>query len=212
MAPQVHVASVVEEEDSIDILQLSGATTVLPLKRQLGESLANRVETGRAEAHVVLGDKVGLQTGEARVAGAGDTVPTTTFSAVAESADNRSPTADFGWTCEQLTSQFTDASADGDGNLTFEHLAGPPRLAFRQRFSDAADRAQSRRQCSRRRSPDAVVVRSPFPPRLAVAAEDERASCLDEHRGRYTRRVRTGRIDMARLPAERDRSFRRSER
>src|SRR5687768_3814971 len=53
VAPQVHLAAVVEEEDSVDILQLSGATTVLPLKRQLGESLANRVETGRAEAHVI---------------------------------------------------------------------------------------------------------------------------------------------------------------
>jgi Trk K+ transport system NAD-binding subunit len=53
VAPKVHVAAVVEEEDSVDILQLSGATTVLPLKRQLGESLANRVETGRAEAHVI---------------------------------------------------------------------------------------------------------------------------------------------------------------
>jgi len=73
---------------------------------------------GRAEAHVVLGDKVGLQTGEARVAVDGDAAPATTFSAVAESADNRSPTADFGWTCEQLTCQFTDASADSDGNLT----------------------------------------------------------------------------------------------
>ena len=52
VAPQVHIAAVVEEEDSVDILQLSGATTVLPLKRQLGESLANRVDTGRAEAHV----------------------------------------------------------------------------------------------------------------------------------------------------------------
>jgi voltage-gated potassium channel len=53
VAPQVHVAAIVEEEDSVDILHLSGATTVLPLKRQLGESLANRVETGRTEAHVV---------------------------------------------------------------------------------------------------------------------------------------------------------------
>jgi Trk K+ transport system NAD-binding subunit len=53
VAPQVHIAAVVEEEDSIDILHLSGATTVLPLKRQLGESLANRVNTGRAEAHVI---------------------------------------------------------------------------------------------------------------------------------------------------------------
>jgi voltage-gated potassium channel len=53
VAPTVHVAAVVEEEDSVDILHLSGATTVLPLKRQLGESLANRVETGRAEAHII---------------------------------------------------------------------------------------------------------------------------------------------------------------
>jgi Trk K+ transport system NAD-binding subunit len=53
VAPRVHIAAVVEEEDSIDILHLSGATTVLPLKHQLGESLANRVNTGRAEAHVI---------------------------------------------------------------------------------------------------------------------------------------------------------------
>ena len=53
VAPDVHIAAVVEEDDSVDILQLSGATTVLPLKRQLGESLANRVDTGRPEAHVI---------------------------------------------------------------------------------------------------------------------------------------------------------------
>ena len=53
VAPHVHIAAVVEEEDSVDILNLSGATTVLPLKHQLGESLANRVNTGRAEAHVI---------------------------------------------------------------------------------------------------------------------------------------------------------------
>ena len=53
VAPDVHIAAVVEEDDSVDILRLSGATTVLPLKRQLGESLANRADTGRAEAHVI---------------------------------------------------------------------------------------------------------------------------------------------------------------
>jgi Trk K+ transport system NAD-binding subunit len=53
VAPRVHVAAIVEEEDAVDILELSGATTVLALKRQLGESLANRVDTGRAEAHVI---------------------------------------------------------------------------------------------------------------------------------------------------------------
>jgi Trk K+ transport system NAD-binding subunit len=63
VAPDVHIAAVVEEDDSIDILQLSGATTVLPLKRQLGESLANRVDTGRAEAHVI-GSFRGVQIAE----------------------------------------------------------------------------------------------------------------------------------------------------
>jgi PKD repeat protein len=76
-------------------------------------ALTNAV--GRAEARVQLGDKVGVQTGKARVAG--DTLETT-FSALAESADNRSPTADFSWTCEELTCQFTDSSTDSDGSLT----------------------------------------------------------------------------------------------
>lgn len=58
VAPDVLIAAVAEEEDSIDILQLAGVTTVLPLKSQLGEFLANRVSAGRAEAHVIgtLGD------------------------------------------------------------------------------------------------------------------------------------------------------------
>jgi voltage-gated potassium channel len=63
VAPQVHIAAVVEEEDSVDVLGLSGATTVLPLKRQLGESLANRVDTGRTEAHVI-GSYHGVQIAE----------------------------------------------------------------------------------------------------------------------------------------------------
>jgi voltage-gated potassium channel len=58
VARDVPIVAVAEEEDSIDILQLAGATTVLPLKLQLGEYLANRVAAGRAEAHVIgtLGD------------------------------------------------------------------------------------------------------------------------------------------------------------
>ena len=63
VAPQVQIAAIVEEDDSVDILQLSGATTVLQLKRQLGESLANRVDTGRAEAHVI-GSFHGVQVAE----------------------------------------------------------------------------------------------------------------------------------------------------
>ncbi len=52
-APDVPVAAIVEEVDAVDILQLSGATRVLPLKQRLGESLANRADTGGAGAHVI---------------------------------------------------------------------------------------------------------------------------------------------------------------
>jgi voltage-gated potassium channel len=52
-APEVPVVAIVEEEDSIDVLQLSGATTVLPLKQQLGQYLSNRVGAGTPEAHVI---------------------------------------------------------------------------------------------------------------------------------------------------------------
>ncbi|HVL69971.1 MAG TPA: NAD-binding protein [Vicinamibacterales bacterium] len=63
IAPDLPIVALVEEEDSIDVLQLSGATTVLPLKQQLGESLANRVAAGGSEAHVI-GSYRGLQIAE----------------------------------------------------------------------------------------------------------------------------------------------------
>ena len=63
IAPDLPIAAIVEEEDSIDVLQLSGATTVLPLKHQLGEYLANRVDTGGSDAHVI-GAYRGLQIAE----------------------------------------------------------------------------------------------------------------------------------------------------
>ncbi len=53
VAGQVPVLATVENEDSIDILELSGCTHVLPLKHRLGERLANRVNTGHAEAHEI---------------------------------------------------------------------------------------------------------------------------------------------------------------
>jgi Trk K+ transport system NAD-binding subunit len=53
VAPHVPIVAIVEEDDSVDILELSGATTVLPLKRRLGEFLANRAVLGDAEAHVI---------------------------------------------------------------------------------------------------------------------------------------------------------------
>ena len=53
IAPHVPIAAIAETEDAIEILQLSGATTVLPLKQRLGEYLANRVDAGQPEAHVI---------------------------------------------------------------------------------------------------------------------------------------------------------------
>jgi Trk K+ transport system NAD-binding subunit len=52
-APDVPVAAVADNEDAIDILELSGATHVLPLKRWLGEQLANRINTQRAGLHII---------------------------------------------------------------------------------------------------------------------------------------------------------------
>jgi voltage-gated potassium channel len=63
VAPALSVVTIVEEEESVDILELSGATAVLPLKHQLGDYLANRVDTGKPEAHVV-GEFRGLQIAE----------------------------------------------------------------------------------------------------------------------------------------------------
>jgi voltage-gated potassium channel len=52
-APKIEVIAVAEHEDAIDILELSGASHVLPLKQRLGEHLANRVNAGHAEAHPI---------------------------------------------------------------------------------------------------------------------------------------------------------------
>jgi PKD repeat protein len=95
-------------------------------------STARTSAEGVAEAQVVLGDKVGVQTGEARVVADGDSAPKTTFSALAESHDNRSPTAGFGWSCEALTCRFTDASTDSDGSVT----------AWSWRFGDSSTSAE----------------------------------------------------------------------
>ncbi len=52
-APDVPLAAVADNEDAIDILELSGATRVLPLKRWLGEQLANRINAQRAGLHTI---------------------------------------------------------------------------------------------------------------------------------------------------------------
>lgn len=53
LAPDVMIVSTVDDDDSIDILELAGASEVLPVKRRLGEQLANRVNAGHAEAHQI---------------------------------------------------------------------------------------------------------------------------------------------------------------
>lgn len=52
-ASAVPIAAIVEAGDSIDVLELAGATEVLPLKQKLGEHLASRVNAGHVQAHVV---------------------------------------------------------------------------------------------------------------------------------------------------------------
>lgn len=53
ISEDVPVAALAVDPDSVDILELSGASRVLPLKRWLGEQLASRLDVGPARAHVV---------------------------------------------------------------------------------------------------------------------------------------------------------------
>ena len=53
LSESVPIAAVAEVEDSIDVLELSGATHVLPLKQRLGEHLANRASAVSAHANVI---------------------------------------------------------------------------------------------------------------------------------------------------------------
>jgi Trk K+ transport system NAD-binding subunit len=53
LSESLPVVALAEVEDSIDVLELSGADHVLPLAHQLGEQLANRVSAGTAHANVI---------------------------------------------------------------------------------------------------------------------------------------------------------------
>ncbi len=53
VAPEVPIAAIASHDDSVDILELAGCTHVIPLRRRLGEQLANRVNAGHAQTHVV---------------------------------------------------------------------------------------------------------------------------------------------------------------
>ncbi|PEN05210.1 potassium transporter TrkA [Longimonas halophila] len=52
-APNTPIIAIAHSRDAIDILELSGCTTVLPLKHMLGEQLANRINAGHAECHPI---------------------------------------------------------------------------------------------------------------------------------------------------------------
>lgn len=53
IAPEVPIVATAGYDDSIDVLQLSGSKHVLPLKKWLGEQLANRVSGAHAKTHTL---------------------------------------------------------------------------------------------------------------------------------------------------------------
>ena len=53
VAPDRPVVAVASGSEAVDVLELSGATRVLPLKRWLGEQLAGRVNALRAQSHPI---------------------------------------------------------------------------------------------------------------------------------------------------------------
>ena len=57
------IAAISTAEDAVDVLELSGVTHVLPLKRWLGEQLANRIDAQRAALHPI-GEYGDLKIGE----------------------------------------------------------------------------------------------------------------------------------------------------
>jgi PKD repeat protein len=103
---------------------------------EITPSTASTDGDGRAQAFVVLGDRVGVQTGEATLTGDGEVLPTATFSAMAVPAQtppppspaNEPPQADFEFTCLALTCTFSDQSRDDDGTV----------VAWRWEFDDGS--------------------------------------------------------------------------
>ncbi len=53
IAPDVPIVALANHDDAIDVLELSGASQVLPLKRLLGEQLANRVNASHTQLHEI---------------------------------------------------------------------------------------------------------------------------------------------------------------
>lgn len=49
----VRIVATAERSDSVEILRVSGATNILPLKQTLGQHLANRISIGRQQANII---------------------------------------------------------------------------------------------------------------------------------------------------------------
>ena len=60
IAPEVPIVALADHEDSVDVLELSGASRVLLMRQRLGEHLASRVAAGTSTAHRIgrFGDLV----------------------------------------------------------------------------------------------------------------------------------------------------------
>ena len=113
---------VVEVRDAAG-LPLEGATVQFAFTSagdgsQVTPETARTDTLGRVEANLVLGSKLGLQTGQVLVLRQGADPLRETFSAVAFASDNHAPVAGFGWDCDALVCRFTDTSTDDDGNVT----------------------------------------------------------------------------------------------
>ena len=122
---QLLAAPIVVEVTDADSAPVQGATVEFALISagaggEVQPSIATTGANGRAEAHLLLGDKLGLQTGEARVVVEAASAPKASFTAVAtaDTPDNLSPSADFDWECDNLSCEFTDGSTDEDGSVT----------------------------------------------------------------------------------------------
>lgn len=68
VAPDVQIAAIAEDDDAIDVLELSGVDRVLPIKRWLGEQLANRVNADQTSLHPI-GEYESLRIAELPVLG-----------------------------------------------------------------------------------------------------------------------------------------------
>ncbi len=124
-AGQLLAAPIVVEVTDAEGAPVEGATVEFALTSaatgaEVQPATATTDADGRAEAHLLLGDRLGLHTGEARVMVQGAPIPKTSFTAVATAGapNNRAPRADFDWSCDNLSCRFTDASADEDGSVT----------------------------------------------------------------------------------------------